>query len=165
MWFFKDSIFSWRCIVFTMIFAVMLWSTSFSHETMFPKVEIISMQEHLPVIFLVIYSMKSICCYYYIKLDAQDKIIDLCILHVLVTWSLNGTDCGNAVRWSLGQLVYSFCDLFLALLVALCSCFYTKHMLPICAPGYCLVPATWQEKTDSWMQKMDDGLTFCPPRC
>lgn len=92
----RHSIFSFRCAVFNMISAVMKWNTLFSHVTLFTKPDIVWMQEHLPVTFLLVRNMESIC---YCLLH---KIIYLCLLHALVTWSLNGTDCGKFCQTELG---------------------------------------------------------------
>lgn len=98
----RHSIFSFRCIVFNMISAMMKWNTLFSHVAMFTEPDINWMQEHLPVRFLLVCNMDSICYYYYMKLYAYDKIIYLCLLHALVNWSLNGTDHGQFCQTELG---------------------------------------------------------------
>lgn len=81
----RHSIFSFTCVVFNVISPAIRWNTLFSHVTMFTETDIIWMQEHLPVTFLLVRNMESICYYYYIKLYAYDKIIYFCLLHALVT--------------------------------------------------------------------------------
>lgn len=91
----RHSIFLFTCIVFNVISAAIRWNTLFSYVTMFTETDIIWMQEHLPVTFLLVRNMESIGYYYYIKLYAYDKITYFCLLHALVTLSLNGTDYGK----------------------------------------------------------------------
>lgn len=60
------------------------------------------------LMFLVVHNMKSTCHYYHIKLYAYDKIINLCILHALVTGSLNGTDYEKSCQMGFGAISLLF---------------------------------------------------------
>lgn len=104
----KHSIVSFRCVAFNMISAVMKWNTLFSHVTMFTEPDTIWIQEHLPGTFLLVRNMESICYYHYMKLYAYDKIIFLCLLCALVTWSLNDTDYGQFCQTELAAISLLF---------------------------------------------------------